>query len=223
MKGDGFRMNIVFLGPPGAGKGTQGARLAEATGMHRIATGDLVRQEVRRDSALGREAATYSDAGELVPDELMLELLREEMGRTGEGASWIFDGYPRNLAQAGSLDELLAEVGKQVDHILLLEVPEDLLFKRLSGRRACGDCGEAYNIYFRKPEQPGRCDKCGGRLETRADDEPSAVRRRLQVYRDNTYPVVDYYRGNGRAVHVVDGAQPVGKVAQDLCDALSSR
>ncbi len=207
-------MELILLGAPGAGKGTQGALLAQELGLLRLSTGDLLREAVRQGTSLGVEARRYMDAGELVPDAVILGLVRQVLEEGGEGH--IFDGFPRTLPQAEALDRLLGEMGSRLDAVLLIEVDDETLVKRLSGRRTCSDCGSVYNIYFEPPAREGVCDRCSGALQERADDAPDTVRRRLVVYREQTRPLIEYYDRSETPLKVIDGDRPVGEVYADL-------
>ncbi|MGH7482991.1 MAG: adenylate kinase [Longimicrobiales bacterium] len=214
-------LNLVLLGAPGAGKGTQGERLVRSHGLVRISTGDLLRDAVRRGTELGREAQGYMEGGELVPDSVILGLVRDLM-RTGDAPGYVFDGFPRTIPQAQALEGLLEELGRSLDAVLLVEVPDDVLVKRLSGRRACAKCGAVHNVHFDPPSREGRCDACGGDLVERPDDDPETVRRRLEVYREQTRPLIEYYQDAGVPFHVVDGDRPVEQVHADLEKALAA-
>jgi adenylate kinase len=215
-------MDIILFGPPGAGKGTQGTLLAERFGLLRLSTGDLLREAVRQGTPLGREARRYMDAGELVPDDVILGLVREYLESEGE-AGVIFDGFPRTKEQARALDALLAELGRHIEAVLVLEVADETLVRRISGRRSCPACGAVYNIHLDPPATPGKCDRCGSDLVGRADDEEATVRRRLAVYRSQTAPVIGYYERAGRArVERVPGDRTVDQVQQSLVHLLGA-
>ena len=209
-------MNLILLGAPGAGKGTQGALLEERLGMGRIATGDLLRDAVRRGTPLGQKAKSYMDAGELVPDAVILGLV----GEAAASGNNVFDGFPRTTVQAEALDKLLAERGQRIDAVVLVDVPDELLVRRIAGRRSCPTCGAVYNIHVQPPVQAGVCDKCGSALTQRADDTEETVQRRLQVYREQTEPLIEYYRSRGAPFHTVDGARAVDEVFADVRHAL---
>ena len=211
-------MNLVLFGPPGAGKGTQGALLAERRRMLRLSTGDLLRDAVRDGTPLGVKAKGFMDAGELVPDEVILGLVGETMQGSRDGV--IFDGFPRTLPQAEALDRLLAELGRPLDAVLVLNVDDEELVRRLSGRRSCPACGAVYNIYSEKAKSEGKCDRCGADLIQRSDDQESTVRRRLQVYQEQTAPLIEYYRSGPTPVHAIDGDRAVETVQADLVAAL---
>lgn len=214
-------MNLILLGAPGAGKGTQGALISERCGVVRISTGDLLRDAVRKGTPLGQKAKGYMDAGELVPDDVILGLVREVLSsEAGDTAGYLLDGFPRTLPQAEALDVLLGELGRPLDAVIVIDVPDDVLVKRLSGRRTCPNCGAVYNVYFEPPTTPGVCDVCGGALVERADDGAETVRRRLEVYRSQTAPLIAYYEKSTTPVHIVDGDRPVDEVYASVMQVL---
>jgi adenylate kinase len=212
--------DLVLFGPPGAGKGTQGALLAEARGMLRLSTGDVLREAVRRGTPMGTEARRYMDAGELVPDAVILGIVGDYLRGEAAQRGVIFDGFPRTIPQAVGLDALLEELGRPLGAVLVLEVADDALVKRLSGRRSCSECGAVYNVYFEPPRRDGVCDACGGALARRPDDEPATVRRRLEVYQEQTAPLLEHYAAGTAPVHRVDGDRPVDAVQADLVTVL---
>ena len=187
-------MRIVLLGAPGCGKGTQGHRLAKHYKIPEISTGDLLREAVAAGTALGRAAKVVMDAGQLVSDEIVLGVIRERLSRDDARKGFILDGFPRNLAQAEQLDELLGQLGQPIDLALLIDVDVDTIMQRLFGRRTCVSCGASYNIFYAPPKMDGRCDECGGRLRRRSDDNEETIGNRLRTYEMQTLPVVDYYR-----------------------------
>ena len=215
------RLFIVLMGPPGAGKGTQATRLAEDEGICKISTGDLLREAVAEESELGREAEGYMKAGELVPDDLILDLVDEVLDRPvcEEGA--VFDGFPRTVDQAEGLEELLDARGESLDRVMVIEVPEDELVARLSGRRVCKSCGKMYHIRFDPPRDESRCDECGGELVQRPDDRPDTIKRRLAVYREDTRPVRGHYEER-LGVTAIDGDQPIEEVAAEIARHLDA-
>ncbi len=213
-------MVVVFLGPPGVGKGTQGAMLAEALDWDRLATGDLLREARRRGTELGRQAEEYMDAGELVPDSLIVAMVRERLEAMPARRGVLFDGFPRTLPQAEALDEVLPEVDRKVDAVVLLEAPDEVLHKRISGRRHSPESGRVYNIYFDPPEQEGICDEAGTPLVHREDDHPDTVTRRLEVYRELTEPLVDFYDASPAPVLRIDGNQEMDEVQASIRQAL---
>ncbi len=201
--------NYVFLGPPGAGKGTLGAMLCETYGNIHVSTGDILRAELASGSALGREVAECMEGGGLVSDELVAKLVRKRLGREDiAAAGFLLDGFPRTVPQAEALDALLAEVGLSLDRAVLFEVDQELLFKRMAGRRLCPACGAIYNTFFMPPRQAGFCDACPGTaLVTRKDDNPETVRNRLAVYQEQTAPLIGHYAKKGLLTRV-DGTPP---------------
>jgi adenylate kinase len=190
-------MVLILLGPPGVGKGTQAVRLAEELDGVHLSTGDLLRAARRDGTPLGVRAQKYMDAGELVPDNLILDLVRERLAGVSPDAHVLFDGFPRTIAQAEGLDEVLERGGRRVDLVALFEAPDETIVKRLGGRRSCPKCGAVYNVHFTPPRAEGRCDRCGSVLEQRADDAPATVQRRLEVYRDQTAPLISFYEKAG--------------------------
>lgn len=208
-------MLLILLGAPGAGKGTQGTRLAERLGIPKLATGDLLRQAVKDGTALGREARRYMDAGELVPDEVILGMVREVLssGTARHGA--ILDGFPRTVRQAESLGEILAEQGRGVDAVVALEVPAEAIVERMAGRRTDPETGAVYHLRH-QPPPPDVAARC----VQREDDREETVRHRLEVYEASTLPLIEYYERRGVAVHRVDGDRPIEAVQRDLLQAL---
>ena len=189
-------MRIVLFGPPGAGKGTQASLLAGKYGAAHISTGDALRGAVANQTKIGLKAKSYMDAGELVPDDVVIAIAKERLAATGE-AGFILDGFPRTVAQANALDRALEEVGKPLEAVVNLKVDRDELIRRLSGRRVCPGCGEPYHVESKAPSSEGVCDACGGSLLQRDDDKSEAVANRLNVYEAQTAPVLDYYAENG--------------------------
>lgn len=207
---------VVLLGPPGVGKGTQGVRLAEATGARHVATGDLLRAARREGTELGKKAQRFMDGGELVPDQLIVDLVSEVLRGTDPGVGVVLDGFPRTVVQAGALDAALAQVGRKVGLVAVLEASDDVLVKRMAGRRSCPSCGAVYNVYFSPPASQGVCDRCGTALMQRADDDPDTVRRRLEVYRRETAPLIAHYEegreAGGAQVARIPSDRPVDEV-----------
>ncbi len=187
---------VVLLGPPGVGKGTQGVRLAREGGWDHLSTGDLLRKALERGTALGKEARSYMEAGELVPDGVIVGLVGETLATSAPGRSVVLDGFPRTVAQAEALDDTLAKAGRAVDRVCLLEAPEEVIVKRISGRRSSPG-GRVYNVHFDPPVREGFCDDTGEPLIHRADDRPETVRKRLAVYRRDTVPLVGLYEERG--------------------------
>jgi adenylate kinase len=212
-------MNVILFGPPGAGKGTQGDLLAARSGMRKISTGDLLREAVRDGTSLGREAKRYMDAGELVPDQVILGLVKETLA-SGTANGFILDGFPRTMPQARALDVMLMEMKQPVAAVIMLDVEDASIVKRLGGRWSCPQCGAVYNEFSDPPSVAGVCDKCQHALVQRKDDEPATVQRRLDVYRQQTAPVLEYYSRGVTPVLTVRGDQPIDAVQTELAKVL---
>ncbi|QDY78543.1 adenylate kinase [Streptomyces qinzhouensis] len=216
-------MRIVLVGPPGAGKGTQAAYLAENLAIPHISTGDLFRANISQGTDLGREAKSYMDAGELVPDEVTIGMAKERMSRPDATRGFLLDGFPRNLSQAESLDAMLKSEGMTLDAVLDLEVPEDEVVKRIAGRRICrNDSSHVFHVTYKAPKTEGVCDVCGGDLYQRDDDSEETVRKRLEVYHGQTEPIIDYYRGQGLVV-TISALGPVTEVTGRAMEALGKK
>ena len=201
------------------GKGTQAAILAEKTGLVHITTGELFREAIRQETELGKQAKVYYDRGQLVPDHLTIAMLLERLSQGGCAGGCILDGFPRTLEQATALDEALAREGRAIDKVVYIQAPQDELLSRLSGRWNCRQCGSVYHERFQPPREAGRCDQCGGELYQREDDKPETARRRLEVYAQQTAPLIDYYRERGKLVEI-DGHKSVEEVAENLLAAV---
>jgi len=212
---------IVLLGPPGAGKGTQARVLVEKTGLAHISSGDLFRENIKNQTELGLLAQTYMNRGELVPDDLTTAMIRERLSRPDCASGALLDGFPRTPVQAEALDRLLSDFDGRVDLVPYITASEHVLIERLSGRWTCRAQGHVYNEQFNPPREPGRCDIDGSELFQRDDDKSETVKRRIQVYLEQTAPLVAYYREQGKLVEV-NGARPIEQVAKVLVDALKS-
>lgn len=213
-------MIIVLLGPPGVGKGTQGIALAERLGWRHVATGDLLRSHRRENTELGRQAQTFMDRGELVPDALIMDMVEVVFGGLDQGQGVVFDGFPRTRAQAVGLDVVLERRRMPIHRVVVIEAGDETIVRRMSGRRSCGQCGAVFNVYSQPPREEGVCDRCGGELTQRPDDEAATVRRRLDVYRDLTQPLIEFYRDAGAPLRHVRGDAPVEDVASAMWDAV---
>jgi adenylate kinase len=215
-------MILVLLGPPGAGKGTQANLLSNAHGLIQLSTGDMLRAAVAAETDLGRKAGAIMARGELVPDDLVIGLIAERLDQgDDESEGYIFDGFPRTIAQAEALDRLLAERGKTLDRVIEIEVDDDALVKRIAGRFACAKCGEGYHDLYKQPKVPGVCDRCGGTdFVRRKDDNEEVVRARLEAYHAQTAPLIGYYKKQGK-LRAVDGMADIGTVAEEIDQALA--
>ncbi|MBP7709694.1 MAG: adenylate kinase [Rickettsiales bacterium] len=190
-------MNIIFLGAPGSGKGTQAVMLAKKLEITAVSTGEVLRKEVLQQSDIGKLAKSYMDSGKLVPDEVVIDIIKKQVAEESCGKGFILDGFPRNIAQAVKLDEMLRNIGKKIDIVFNFDVSEDVLVKRILGRFSCKGCGEIYNRYFKLPKKDGVCDKCGSiDFENRKDDSEETINNRLKVYHESTFPLIDYYKKN---------------------------
>ena len=211
-------MRFILLGPPGAGKGTQAVRLAERFNVPHVATGDLLRFAVEWKTDIGKLAKSYMDEGELVPDEIVLELLRTRLSRADSADGFVLDGFPRNPAQADALEANLKEIGQKLDAVVSLEVPDDLIVQRLSSRWSCATCGRTFN---RPPDAGGTCPYDGMTLFQRSDDRPEVIRKRLNVFHAQTAPLIAYYEKRGLLVHV-DGVGTLDEVEERIAKALEA-
>ncbi len=186
-------MNIVFLGPPGAGKGTQAVGLSREFGIPHISTGDILREEIKAGTELGKLAQSYIDDGNLVPDRVAVDIIKHRLAKDDAKNGYILDGFPRTIPQAEMLEELLTELGTALDRVIYLDAAEEVIVKRLSGRRICRECGKIFHIDNMPPRVSGICDLCGGELYQRPDDQPEAIRHRLHVYREKTADLIQWY------------------------------
>lgn len=212
-------MNIVLLGGPGSGKGTQAKALSEMLHVPHVASGDLFREHLKNQTSLGETAQAYISRGELVPDQVTIGMVRERLGLPDCQAGVILDGFPRTVPQAEALDGMLSELGRRLDVVAYIEVSLETLLKRLSGRLICAQCGFVYNLYFGPPKIAGRCDACGGSLEQRQDDRPEIQRHRIEVYWEQTVPLIDYYQRLGKLTRI-DGEQDIAGVQGQLLTAI---
>jgi adenylate kinase len=209
-------MNLILLGPPGAGKGTQAKRLEERHGLVQLATGDMLRAAVASGSELGRRVMAIIDSGALVSDDIIIAMIAERIAAPDAAGGFILDGFPRTVPQAEALDTMLAEHGRNLDHVIMMEVDEAALVERLSGRFTCAKCGASYHDRFRRPRVEGVCDICGaGEFVRRADDSAEAVKTRLAAYRTQTAPILPYYRARG-ILHTVDGMAEIDEVSRQI-------
>jgi adenylate kinase len=214
-------VRLVLVGPPGAGKGTQAEFIAAHLAVPKISTGDIFRDNVTRGTPLGVNARRYMDSGQLVPDQITIDMVRDRLAETDSSDGFLLDGFPRTVPQAVALDKLVADLGAGLDVILELVVDDDEVIRRLSGRRTCRGCGKIWHVEFDPPLREGRCDRCGGELFQREDDRAETVAERLRVYARDTAPLVDYYGAQGKLVGI-DATGPVEDVTVRAIDALRS-
>ncbi len=214
-------MRLVLLGAPGAGKGTQAKKLIDKYGIPQISTGDILRKNVADGTPLGKEAKVIMDSGGLVSDKIVLGLIEDRLKQSDCKKGFILDGFPRNTAQAESLDGILKNLGMPIDSALSVDVPKDDLMKRLTGRRTCKGCQQMYNVYFSAPKKDGVCDKCGGALFQRDDDKEATIKKRLDVYDAQTAPLFDYYGKKG-ILKSVQGVGSIDEIFSKVCKILGS-
>ncbi len=212
-------MLIILLGPPGAGKGTQAEKITGEHNLANISTGDILRSAVKKNSALGRKAKQYMDQGQLVPDELVVEIVKERLRNSGEEDGYLFDGFPRTVEQAIFLEKALPELGKKIDRVISIDVEESELIERLTGRRVCSNCGANYHIKYNPPAVRNVCDKCGGDLYQRDDDTLETVKERLEVYRKQTEPLIEFYEKKD-LLSSVDGSKSMEEVYEQINNIL---
>ena len=208
-------MKIIMLGAPGAGKGTQAKRIAEKYGIPHISTGDIFRANIKEGTELGMKAKEFMDQGLLVPDEVTIGMLLDRIKKEDCVNGYVLDGFPRIIPQAESLTKALEEMGQKIDYAVDVDVPDENIVSRMSGRRACITCGATYHVQFAPPKAEGICDKCGAELVLRDDDKPETVQKRLAVYHEQTQPLIDYYRRAGVLVSV-DGTQSMDQVFESI-------
>jgi adenylate kinase len=210
-------MNIILLGPPGAGKGTQAKRLMEKYSIPQVSTGDMLRAALKEGTPLGLEAKKFMDQGALVPDSVVIGLVKERIQKKDAAKGYMLDGFPRNVSQAETLDKMLAGMSQKIDHVVSVEVPSSELIGRLTGRRTCKGCGAGFHVMFDPPKKDGVCDKCGGELYQRADDNEKTVMSRLDVYEAQTKPLIEYYEKQAK-LRRIDG---VGNMS-DILDRIQA-
>lgn len=214
-------MKIIMLGAPGAGKGTQAKKIAEKYQIPHVSTGDIFRTNIKEGTELGRKAKEYMDQGALVPDQLTIGMLMDRIQKEDCKDGYVLDGFPRTIPQAESLQKAITEMGQQIDFAINIDIPDENIINRMSGRRACISCGATYHIVYNPSKVPGICDVCGSELVLRDDDKPETVKKRLSVYHAQTRPLIDYYKEAGVLVNV-DGTQALNKVFSDITDILGA-
>ena len=214
-------MKIIMLGAPGAGKGTQAKKIAEKYGIPHISTGDIFRANIKNGTELGKKAKTFMDKGLLVPDELVVDLVVDRVNQEDCANGYVLDGFPRTIPQAEALDKALAAMGQKVDYAIDVDVPDENILKRMSGRRACVDCGATYHIVYAPTKEENVCDKCQGELILRDDDKPETVQKRLNVYHEQTQPLIDYYTEK-KILAKVDGTTDIEVVFDTIVKILGA-
>ena len=212
-------MGIILLGAPGSGKGTQAKKMTASFAIPQISTGDMLREAVKNDTEMGRKAKAFMDQGGLVPDEVVIGIVRDRLREKDCGKGFILDGFPRTIPQAEALDRVIKELGKEITSVLSLEVDEKEIMKRLSGRRTCSGCGAMYHVRFNPPKEEGRCDKCANTLLQRNDDKEEPIRTRLVNYKKSTEPLIQYYRKTGK-VHAVKASGDIDAIFANISSIL---
>lgn len=212
-------MKIIMLGVPGAGKGTQAKKLAEKYGIPHISTGDIFRSNIKNSTDLGKKAKSYMDSGQLVPDELTIGLVVDRLQNADCGNGYILDGFPRTIPQAQQFDDVLKELNQQIDSAINIEVPDEIIIDRMSGRRACPGCGATYHIHYNPTMTENKCDRCGSEIILRDDDQPATVRKRLDVYHEQTQPLIEYYMAKEKLVEI-DGTKEIEEIFQLIVETL---
>lgn len=212
-------MRAILLGPPGAGKGTQAETIVNEFKVPHVSTGDMFRKNIKEETELGKKVKAYLDKGMLVPDELTVEIVKDRLLQDDCKNGFLLDGFPRTLEQADALDKVLSEMGTKLDRVINIQVDPKLLVDRAVGRRICKDCGQTYHLVFNKPTKEGICDKCGGELYQRKDDTEETVANRINVYQEQTQPLIEYYTKKGIILDI-NGEQPIDKVGSDIISNL---
>ncbi len=212
-------MRAILLGPPGAGKGTQAETIVNEFKIPHVSTGDMFRKNIKEETELGKKVKEYLDKGALVPDELTIEIVKDRLLQDDCKNGFLLDGFPRTIEQANALDKVLGDMGQKLDYVVNIQVDSKLLVDRAVGRRICKDCGQTYHIIYNKPTKEGICDKCGGELYQRKDDTEETVANRINVYQEQTKPLIEYYTKKGIILNI-NGEQPIDKVGSDIISNL---
>ncbi|OOM81733.1 adenylate kinase [Clostridium puniceum] len=214
-------MKIVLLGPPGAGKGTQAKSISNKYSIPHISTGDIFRKNISENTPLGIEAKSYMDNGQLVPDEVTINMVKDRLKQDDCSAGYLLDGFPRTVVQADALNSFLIERGEQLDTALLIKVPNEFILERMTGRRVCPSCGASYHVKFNPPTNEGKCDLCGSEVIQRKDDTVETVKERLDVYQKETQPLIEFY-GEKQLLSAVDGTKAINEVFRGICEILGN-
>jgi adenylate kinase len=214
-----MQMNLILLGPPGSGKGTQAKKIVERYQIPQISTGDILRAAIKEQTPMGRQAKGYMDQGTLVPDEIVVGIVRERLKAADCKGGFILDGFPRTVPQAEALEATLQTMNRGIDYVVSIEVNNEELLKRLTGRRTCRGCGGMYHLIFAPPHKEGVCDQCGGELYQRDDDKEETIKARLRVYEEQTAPLIAYYRSKGY-MRAIDGVGAMEQIFQDIVKAI---
>lgn len=214
-------MNLILLGPPGCGKGTQAKILIDTYHIPQISTGDILREAIKKESPLGIEAKIHMDQGSLVPDHLVIKIMEERLKQADCNRGFVLDGFPRTVAQAEALDTTLSEMGSKLEYVFSIEVDDGELVRRLTGRRVCRKCGESYHVEFNPPRQEGLCDSCQGELYQRDDDKEETIRNRLKVYQDQTSPLISFYQRKD-VLHSMDGIGSIEEIKERLLTIINT-
>jgi adenylate kinase len=214
-----MEVNIILLGPPGSGKGTQANMIEDKYRVKHISIGDILRENVRNGTPLGKEAKKFMEAGQLVPDQLLVGIIKDRLAKPDVKGGWVLDGYPRTIPQAEALDQILNSICQRIDVVLQINAPDKELIKRVMGRRIC-KCGSTYQIQFKQPKVPGKCDACGAELIQRADDNETTIAHRLQVYHAQTQPLIDYYGKRG-TLTIIPGVGDIKEIFDKIANTLN--
>jgi len=214
-------MRLLLIGPPGGGKGTQSKFLIDCFAIPQISTGDMLRENIHNNTSLGQEAQKYIKSGQLVPDSIILDMMKKRLAEEDCCNGFILDGFPRTIPQAEGLDYLLKGVNQQLDHVIVMDVPDNLIITRLSNRRSCKGCGQVYNLIFEPPAIAGKCNNCSKELYLREDDNPAAIQQRLTVYHQQTKPVIKYYSDQG-LTNVIDSKGTIDEIRSDILKNITS-
>ena len=214
-------MRLLLIGPPGGGKGTQAKFLIDRFAIPQISTGEMLRENINNNTSMGKEAQKFMNSGQLVPDPIILDMMQKRLTEQDCKNGYILDGFPRTIPQAEGLDNLLKGVNQQLDHVIVMDVPDNLIITRLSNRRSCNGCGQVYNLIFEPPENAGKCNNCNEELYLREDDNPATIQQRLTVYRQQTKPVIKYF-SDQRLTKVIDSKGTIDEIRSDILKNITS-